>query len=153
MTSSTPERFRRSWFWGVTSVHNLRSKLDECYSAKSLPGVCNNIAGIENILRKKDIQVNTVLDKKPVNNGLTWRCGLTPNGSFTVNALRLRLFLRKDGHERNNEVVSGEYKHGRSSNGVGCFELCQPMENMHKKAKDIPGNLLLYTLENMDNKE
>ena len=74
----------------ITSVHNLRSKPDECYLAKSLPGVWNNIAEIENDLSKKDIKVKTVLDKRPSNNRLIWRCGLTPDGSFTVNALRLR---------------------------------------------------------------
>ncbi|CAH1444977.1 unnamed protein product [Lactuca virosa] len=66
------------------------SKPDDCYSTKSLPGVWNNIAGIGNDLKKKNIQVQTVLDKRIVNNGVIWRCGLTPDGSFTVNALRSR---------------------------------------------------------------
>nr|KAJ0219093.1 hypothetical protein LSAT_V11C300139740 [Lactuca sativa] len=32
-----------------------------------------------------------MLDKRPSNNILIWRCGLTPDVSFTVNALRLRI--------------------------------------------------------------
>ncbi|CAI9263399.1 unnamed protein product [Lactuca saligna] len=82
--------FNNLWAAVITSVHNLRSKPDECYSAKSLPGVWNDIDGIEKDLRKKNIHVKTVLVKRPANNGFTWKCGLTPYGSFTVNALRLK---------------------------------------------------------------
>ncbi|CAI9270538.1 unnamed protein product [Lactuca saligna] len=45
-------------------------------------------------LKKKNIQVQTVLDKRIVNNGVIWRCGLTPDSSFTVNALRSRWAYR-----------------------------------------------------------
>lgn len=31
-----------------------------------------------------------MLSKQSVTNGVTWRCGLTPDGSFTVNAFRKR---------------------------------------------------------------
>lgn len=78
------------WATVIYSVHNLRSKPDVCYSMKTLPGVWNNIAGIKNDLMKKNIPVCSVLSKRQDPTGEIWKCGLTPDGSYSVCALRKR---------------------------------------------------------------
>nr|KAJ0185476.1 hypothetical protein LSAT_V11C900497710 [Lactuca sativa] len=45
------------WAKVITTLHNLQSKSDDCYSKKSLPGVRKNIAGISKDLKSKDYPI------------------------------------------------------------------------------------------------
>lgn len=73
------------WAKVITGLHKLNGKPDHVYSMKTLVGVWNNIACIQNDLDKKGISHNIVLEKRKTSLGVSWNCVLTSDGKYKVN--------------------------------------------------------------------